>query len=215
MNTVHNSARSLSQTDLRINCNPKGSSTSIAQTGAGNGGSGGPSRIDRSPSFVKNIRNRMSLRRANRLNSPEKHEKMSRSYSHKTLLSHNQKSQSLKAQNFETNECSESLDRIWGELIKLNSDSSQVIQIRRQKGRAFGFFVARGTVNHIKGVFVSRMKDEETQKCLTGVLEIGDEILAIDGESVKEANIMRVNQLIANKDTIRLTIIPYMNNKYL
>ena len=59
------------------------------------------------------------------------------------------------------------------------------------------------------------MKDEETQKSLTGVLEIGDEILAIDGESVKEANIMRVNQLIANKETIRLTIVPYMNNKYL
>lgn len=40
---------------------------------------------------------------------------------------------------------------VWGELIKLNSDSSQVIQIHRQKGRAFGFFVARGTVNNIKG----------------------------------------------------------------
>jgi C-terminal processing protease CtpA/Prc len=63
------------------------------------------------------------------------------------------------------------------------------------------------------GVFVSRMKDEQIQKSLMGVLEIGDEILAIDGQCVKDANIMQVNQLIANKQTIRLTIIPYMNNK--
>ncbi|CAG2180073.1 unnamed protein product [Oppiella nova] len=205
VNTVHNS-RSLSQTDLRINCNPKASRLNIAQLG------GGGARIDRSPSFVKNIRTRISLRRSHKVNSPEKREKMSRSYSHKSLsLDNSIKSKSLKQLNVDL-DCG---DRIWGELIKLNADSSQVIQIRRQKGQAFGFFVARGTVNNIKGVFVSRMKDEETQKCLTGVLEIGDEILAIDGESVKEANIMRVNQLIANKDTIRLTIIPYMNNKYL
>ncbi len=42
--------------------------------------------------------------------------------------------------------------QVWGELIKLNSDSSQVIQIHRKKGNAFGFFVARGTVNNVKGI---------------------------------------------------------------
>jgi hypothetical protein len=42
--------------------------------------------------------------------------------------------------------------QVWGELIKLNSDSSQVIQIHRKKGKAFGFFVARGTVNNVKGI---------------------------------------------------------------
>jgi hypothetical protein len=44
--------------------------------------------------------------------------------------------------------------QVWGELIKLNSDSSQVIQIHRKKGQAFGFFVARGTVNNVKGLLL-------------------------------------------------------------
>ena len=74
---------------------------------------------------------------------------MSRSNSHKNLVADNQRPKITKQTKpeIEANDCN-----VWGELIKLNSDSSQVIQIHRQKGRAFGFFVARGTVNNIKGI---------------------------------------------------------------
>ena len=74
---------------------------------------------------------------------------MSRSNSHKNLATDNQRIRTPNRQSkseIDVNDCN-----VWGELIKLNSDSSQVIQIHRQKGRAFGFFVARGTVNNIKG----------------------------------------------------------------
>ncbi|XP_054157754.1 probable serine/threonine-protein kinase DDB_G0282963 [Oppia nitens] len=243
INTVHNS-KSQSQSDLRINCDPKGSRMNL-NTGGGMDSQRhhhhhrGSAAADRSPSFVKNIRSRISLRRSsNKVNSPDKDSKstnkainsrrsllMDQRYNNSSIPSSATTSTLLSSpkhlslslatvDNIVGNNDGDHNNRVWGELIKLNSDSSQVIQIRRQTGHPFGFFVARGTVNQVKGVFVSRMKDEETQKCLTGVLEIGDEILAIDGESVKEANIMRINQLIANKDTIRLTIIPYMNNKY-
>ncbi|RWS26832.1 uncharacterized protein B4U80_12927, partial [Leptotrombidium deliense] len=63
-------------------------------------------------------------------------------------------------------------------------------------------------------VFVSRMRDEETQKSLTGLLEIGDEIIAIDGVNVKNSNILQVNQLMAHKTRIILHVIPYVNHKY-
>lgn len=55
------------------------------------------------------------------------------------------------------------------------------------------------------------MRDEMIQKSLAGVLEIGDEILLIGNENVKDSNIMHINELIANKDKIMLTIMPYVN----
>ena len=41
---------------------------------------------------------------------------------------------------------------VWGELIKIHSNGSQVVQIHRQQGKPFGFFVAKGTVNNRKGI---------------------------------------------------------------
>ena len=55
------------------------------------------------------------------------------------------------------------------------------------------------------------MRDEIIQKSLAGVLEIGDEILFIGNENVKDSNIMHINEVIANKDKIMLTIMPYVN----
>ena len=62
INTVQNS-RSLSQTDVRVDINLRSSRTSIAVDGR--------NRIDRSPSFVKNLKTRMSFRR-NKENSAER-----------------------------------------------------------------------------------------------------------------------------------------------
>lgn len=45
------------------------------------------------------------------------------------------------------------------------------------------------------------------------MLEIGDEITKIDGESVKDANIMKVNSLIANKTKIVITVVPYVRKR--
>ena len=59
------------------------------------------------------------------------------------------------------------------------------------------------------------MRDEDTQASLTGLLEIGDEIVDIDGENVKQAAIMKVNQLIANKTSVRITVVPFNNHKYI
>ncbi|XP_076315409.1 uncharacterized protein LOC143227942 [Tachypleus tridentatus] len=98
---------------------------------------------------------------------------------------------------------------VWGQLIQLNTKGSQVIELNRPEGKPFGFFVARGKINNCRGVFVSRMKDHETRKLLSGLVDIGDEIQEIDGVCVKEKDIMEVNSLMAKKNTILLTITPY------
>jgi hypothetical protein len=57
------------------------------------------------------------------------------------------------------------------------------------------------------------MRDKETQKMLNGLLEIGDEIVAIDHVNVKSASILEVNTLMANKTKIKLHVLPYVNNR--
>ncbi|GIZ00101.1 PDZ domain-containing protein [Caerostris extrusa] len=100
-----------------------------------------------------------------------------------------------------------------GQLLQLNLDGSQVVELTKPPTKPYGFFVARGRVRNSKGVFVSRMRDQETQKQLAGLLDIGDEILEIDGSNVKNADIMEVNSMMANKNTLLLTVLPYICRK--
>ncbi|XP_054724021.1 uncharacterized protein LOC129234147 [Uloborus diversus] len=100
-----------------------------------------------------------------------------------------------------------------GQLLQLNLDGSQVVELTKPPSKPYGFFVARGRVRNSKGVFVSRMRDQETQKHLAGLLDIGDEILEIDGHNVKNADIMEVNSLMSNRNTLLLTVLPYICRK--
>ncbi|XP_022235275.1 uncharacterized protein LOC106475471, partial [Limulus polyphemus] len=81
----------------------------------------------------------------------------------------------------------------------------------RYVGVGFGACCCPGQL--LERVFVSRMKDHETQKLLSGLTDIGDEILEIDGVCVKEKDIMEVNSLMAKKSTILLTIMPYSSRQ--
>ncbi|RWS10618.1 uncharacterized protein B4U79_04406 [Dinothrombium tinctorium] len=177
----------------------------------------------KSQSFVKSIATRMSLRR--------KPAKVKVKVDIEKVKNTNVKKTKMKQC---LNPKEPKHDGIWGELKQLHSNGSQSIELHRSPGKPFGFFVARGTVNNVKGntvscicyiydlkfstfnegVFVSRMRDEETQRSLTGLLEIGDEIIAIDGTNVKNSSIVQVNQLMAHKTKILLHVIPYVNHKY-
>ncbi|XP_064457546.1 uncharacterized protein LOC135368295 [Ornithodoros turicata] len=100
-----------------------------------------------------------------------------------------------------------------GQLLQLNLDGSQVVELRRPVGRSFGFFLARGRVHTHQGVFVSRMHDAQTQQVLQGLLDVGDEILEVNGTDVRDADIMQVNALMANQNTLLLTVLPYICRK--
>ena len=67
------------------------------------------------------------------------------------------------------------LDRagVWGQLIKINkSGGSQVIELQRAPGRSWGFFVARGAINNVKGKFYLIVNSTKRRTTLTTLLKI-------------------------------------------
>ena len=43
---------------------------------------------------------------------------------------------------------------VWGQMIKINKlDGTQVIELQRAQGKSWGFFVARGSIDDVKGKF--------------------------------------------------------------
>lgn len=60
------------------------------------------------------------------------------------------------------------------------------------------------------GIFISRMHDTATSNSLTGLLSIGDCILAIDELPIEpDYDILRVNQMISKKSKILLKVKPF------
>lgn len=47
---------------------------------------------------------------------------------------------------------------VTGELVELHRDGSQVIELRRPKGKHFGFYVARGKVKNVNGECVNNIE---------------------------------------------------------
>lgn len=62
----------------------------------------------------------------------------------------------------------------------------------------------------ITGIFISRMHDKVTSDSLTGLLSIGDRILAIDECPIEpDYDILRVNLMISKKSKILLKVKPF------
>lgn len=102
---------------------------------------------------------------------------------------------------------------VCGQLLQGNADGSHVVELSRPQGQSFGFFLARGRIRDHQGVFVSRMHDGHTEQALRGLLEVNDEIVEVNGTDVQHADIMTVNSLMANQNTLLLTVLPYICRK--
>ncbi|XP_022245738.1 uncharacterized protein LOC106462707 isoform X1 [Limulus polyphemus] len=153
-------------------------------------------KLRRSQSFFKGLKNRMSMRNNKRKTNNQN--KKQHSISTLEALDRNREFPP---------------DHVWGQLIQLHLDGSQEVEINKPNGKPFGFFVARGSIKNYRGVFVSRMRDYETQKLLSGLIDIGDEILEIGGINVREKDIIEVNSLMAKKNNLTLTVLPYKNRQ--
>ncbi|XP_013772394.2 dentin sialophosphoprotein-like [Limulus polyphemus] len=161
-------------------------------------------RSRRSHSFMKSLRIRMSMRGDKR-----KTLNQSDTVCHDSIMPH---SSPHTSEDTSMNTLPLS-DHVWGQLVQLHVDGSQVVELKKPPKKPFGFFVARGRIKNCKGVFVSRMRDHETMNLLSGLIDIGDEILEIDGVNVKEKDIIEVNNLMAKKNNIFLTILPFSSRK--
>ncbi|CAN7992780.1 unnamed protein product, partial [Ixodes hexagonus] len=109
---------------------------------------------------------------------------------------------------------------VCGQLLQSQADGCHVLELRRPRGQSFGFFLARGRIQDHQGVFVSRMHDAHTQQArhssnhaLRGLLDVGDEIVEVNGADVRHADIMTVNSLMTNQNTLLLTVLPYVCRK--
>ncbi|XP_074595435.1 uncharacterized protein LOC141850665 [Brevipalpus obovatus] len=101
---------------------------------------------------------------------------------------------------------------VWGRVVSINSDLTRTVEVYRNPGRPFGFFVARGTVNNIKGIFISRVEPSR-ERMIRGLLDIGDRITAIDGVDITDATVMMANQLMAHKTKLILKIVPFIAHR--
>ena len=66
------------------------------------------------------------------------------------------------------------------------------------------------TIGSHAGIFISRMHDDAASSSLTGLLSIGDRILAIDDCPIEpDYDILKVNQMISKKTKILLKVKPF------
>lgn len=102
-----------------------------------------------------------------------------------------------------------------GRVIAMREDlgGAYVLELQRSPGGLFGFFIQKGFKQYKKGVFVSRIMDCSAAKFMAGLLNPGDEILEINGESTSSKAMSEVHNILANSDKLVLTVLPILGRK--
>lgn len=102
-----------------------------------------------------------------------------------------------------------------GRIIAMREDlgSAYVLELQRSPGGLFGFFIQKGFQLYKKGVFVSRIMDCSSSKFMAGLLNPGDEILEINGESTASKTMSEVHNILANSNKLVLTVLPFLGRK--
>ncbi|XP_076343365.1 uncharacterized protein LOC143243385 [Tachypleus tridentatus] len=99
-------------------------------------------------------------------------------------------------------------DYTCGRFVQFLSDGTRVVEVTKPPHKPYGFFTARRKVGNSKGTFVTRMRDCESSIFLSGLLDVGDEIIEVDKINVKEKDIDEVDHLIMKKNKVLLKILP-------
>ena len=102
-----------------------------------------------------------------------------------------------------------------GRIIAMREDlgGAYVLELQRSPGGLFGFFIQKGYNQYRRGVFVSRIMDSAASKFMAGLLNPGDEILEINGESTVNKTMSDVHNILANSDKLVLTVLPILGRK--
>ena len=102
-----------------------------------------------------------------------------------------------------------------GRIIAMREDlgGAYVLELQRSPGGLFGFFIQKGYNQYRRGVFISRIMDSAASKFMAGLLNPGDEILEINGESTLNKTMSDVHNILANSDKLVLTVLPILGRK--
>ena len=101
-----------------------------------------------------------------------------------------------------------SLLRPIGRMVQVNSNRLHVVELHRPAGGRYGIFITEG-VNG--GVFISRFNSAKAEKLYCGLLNPGDEIIAINGGRIRGKSVDYVHNILAVSDKATLAILPMIS----
>ncbi|XP_052789913.1 uncharacterized protein LOC128224199 isoform X2 [Mya arenaria] len=97
-----------------------------------------------------------------------------------------------------------------GRLQRLNPDGSQQIQLVKPDDGPLGFFISKGNAKFGNGVFVSRFSTVRPERSFAGLLNVGDEILEVNGHPVRDLSQDAVYELISASPVIVMKVLPFI-----
>ena len=105
--------------------------------------------------------------------------------------------------------------QVLGRIVTLREDIGMAyeIELQRPNNGLFGFFIQKGYKQCRKGVFISRIMDCSSAKFLAGLLNPGDELLEVNGESTETKTVAEVQNIMAHSNKLSLTVMPYISRK--
>ncbi|XP_062515031.1 uncharacterized protein LOC134190593 [Corticium candelabrum] len=100
--------------------------------------------------------------------------------------------------------------RIIGKVIKTKAGSIHQVELHRPSDGPFGFTIAKGTVNDKSAIYVAKFKNGQghPEKFFTGLLGVGDKIVAANGVKLKKKSIDSVHEIMQSSDKLLLTVKP-------
>ncbi|XP_072429508.1 uncharacterized protein KIAA1614-like isoform X3 [Chiloscyllium punctatum] len=92
--------------------------------------------------------------------------------------------------------------RLVGQVTQTFANASFMLELSKPAGALFGFHISR-----LSGrIFIHQMADRNAEKLYAGLLEVGDEILEVNGESVEGLSFSEVNSLMLRHSTVSIWV---------
>ncbi|XP_070602380.1 uncharacterized protein KIAA1614 homolog [Erythrolamprus reginae] len=102
---------------------------------------------------------------------------------------------------------SPNLARTVGRVVAVFPDGTSQLELQRSQQGNFGFRVSSGNGRPDTGIYVQEMADTSTAKLYAGLLEVGDEILEVNGAKVAGLGLARINELFLWAETLSLRVL--------
>ncbi|XP_061184107.1 uncharacterized protein LOC133192174 isoform X2 [Saccostrea echinata] len=99
------------------------------------------------------------------------------------------------------------------QLREVLPDGTQIVELNRRHKGPIGFYIARGSTQFKHGIFVSRFSEEvDADERFAGLLNVGDEILEVNGHNISDASLDDVYDLMADQ-SLEVKILPLLSRK--
>lgn len=96
-------------------------------------------------------------------------------------------------------------------IVGTGPGAAYTVQLHKPAQGSLGIFIVQGfdEDRQNKSIFISKFYEQNTEKFYAGLLHPGDEILAVNGKSVRDRLVNEVQKLITEVDSVFLTILPF------